>query len=322
MASTALTHDTALAFHRRSHVFLRRADFLHGDGIQFGASRGAKTLRIANIPRSVPLSARAEVLVSLKAIVRHVPDSFIKSLAMDPKPIDVAKARKQHAAYVDVLRGLVSEIVELPADERYPDCPFVEDTAIVVGKQALITRPGAATRRGEECATREALLALGIATTEVEAPACIDGGDVLHVNNHLFVGLTSRTNEAGVAAVQAAFPDMQVVAVKMGEGGLHLKSVVSHLGGSLLAVEDSPSGHATFDALKKHISSFQPLVVPDLGAANTLYIQGSLLYPSAYSEVTNKIYDEGVPDRRHPLDMSEFHKADGGLTCLSIIIES
>lgn len=257
------------------------------------------------------------------AIVRGVPDSFDSSLCME-KPsdaINVEKAREQHAAYVSILKGLVQEVVEISSDERFPDCPFIEDTAVVIGSRALITRPGAAERQGEEEAVKKVMHSLDFHVTTVQAPATIDGGDVLHYGGHLFVGLGSRTNKAGMLALQSAFPDIPVVGVPMtSRTSLHLKSVISWAGGSILPVESTKGSREIFNLVQKHVPSAESFEVDENGAALCLFIGGQVLYPSAYTASSFK-YQERFSNGSIPVDLSEFHKADGGMTCLSIIVE-
>lgn len=256
------------------------------------------------------------------ALVRGVPDSFAECLTLEEKlsPIDVSKARLQHAAYVEALKGLVGNVVELPADDTCPDCPFVEDTAVVIRDRAFITRPGAPERRGEVPAVAQALRGLGLQTTEATSPARIDGGDVLHLDDHIFVGLSSRTDEAGVAALAAAFPECTTHAVPLPSGGLHLKSFISRVQRDVVAVESKEEYLAVYNMVRRHLPHFRSLEVPDAGAANTCLVGDTLLFPSAYSEQSVSTYDSACRPCI-PLDMSEFHKADGGLSCLSIIID-
>ncbi|GAQ89681.1 hypothetical protein KFL_005500040 [Klebsormidium nitens] len=257
------------------------------------------------------------------ALVRGVPDSFSEALTLHEKPeaIDVAKAKQQHAAYVEQLKRLVPRVVEIAPDNRYPDCCFIEDTAVVRGNSALITRPGNIARQGEVTAVREKLQELGVQTTDTEPDATIDGGDVLQTRTHIFVGLSSRTNEAGVDALRKAFPDTPVVLLPV-PSGLHLKSGLSWVGPNTLAVEDSPEVLDIFKRIKKLLGQpeLHALRIRETGAANALLVNGSLLYPRAYFRTSHNPY-EGLSVPVYPIDMSEAHKADGGLTCGSILIK-
>ncbi len=131
--------------------------------------------------------------------------SFTGSERFDP--INLELARKQHLGYIDALKYCGCDVTVLPADERYPDCVFVEDPAVIVGSTALITRPGHASRFGEVERVRELLKAQGLIVVEITDPeAKIDGGDVQYTGKEILVGISERTNRAGVAAVAEAFP--------------------------------------------------------------------------------------------------------------------
>jgi dimethylargininase len=145
-------------------------------------------------------------------------------------PIDVALAREQHAAYEACLASLGCEIRRIPADDRYPDAVFIEDTAIVLDELAVITRPGAESRRGELDAVA-AVLGEYRKVVRIEAPATIDGGDVLHLDDVLYVGRTLRTTDDGIAQLRELIAPYgyRVVGVEV-NGCLHLKSAVTRVG--------------------------------------------------------------------------------------------
>ena len=141
-------------------------------------------------------------------------------------PIDVAHAREQHAAYESALASLGCEIRRIPADDRYPDAVFIEDTAIVLDELAVITRPGAESRRDELDAVA-AVLGEYRTLVRIEAPATIDGGDVLQLDDVLYVGRTLRTTDAGIAQLRELIAPYgyRVVGVNV-DGCLHLKSEI------------------------------------------------------------------------------------------------
>ncbi|KAG0612001.1 hypothetical protein M758_7G182600 [Ceratodon purpureus] len=307
-----------------------------------------------------PDAAEGTKMVSRIAIVRGVPDSFCDALSMTPppQPVDLERARLQHAVYVDVLKDLVQEVIELPADNKYPDCPFIEDTAVVIGNRALITHPGAASRQGEEEAIREALKQLRIHISEVEPPGLIDGGDVLYASGMLFAGNSSRTNVAGIESLQKAFPDVRVHTIRVGEG-LHLKSgttirphvvvfldtyptvvsfsfsifvmcsrvlfsAISSISPKILAVEDSPAAIAMFDEIQQKTDGhFKMVKTLGPGAANTVLVGDAVICSATLGLGSLKLEAHYKQHARHviPVDISEFHKVDGGLTCLSLLIE-
>lgn len=218
---------------------------------------------------------------------------------------------RQHDAYVDALRGAGLTVITLPPENDFPDAHFVEDTAVVVPEVAVITNPGAPARRGEE-RTVAPTLGRYKRLARIEGPGTLDGGDVLLVDRHFFVGLSERTNEEGArqfAEVMGAY-GYTVDAVPVGRG-LHFKSGVNHVGGRTLLVTP---GFADLPAL----AGYEALVTPEGEdyAANTLYVNGTLLTPAGFPGVRRLLDGLGLPVVE--LDMSETRKMDGGLTCLSL----
>jgi dimethylargininase len=250
------------------------------------------------------------------AIVRGVPDTFDRALAIDPpaEPIDVARARVQHAGYVAALRGLGVEIVELAADAALPDCCFVEDTAVIAGGVALITRPGAPSRRAETAAVR-AVIAGRMPVAETAEPATLDGGDCLLSGRRLYIGLSSRTNPAGIARAREVFgpAGIEVIAVAM-PPALHLKSVCSPLGDDAVLVAQGMLPPGTFAARVLEVPADEAV------AANAVCVGAAALIAAGCPATAALVAAAGFTP--HPLDTSELRKADGALTCLSIIVAS
>jgi hypothetical protein len=153
-----------------------------------------------------------------RAMVRQLAPTFAAdALRMSPSivPIDQQRALQQHAKYVEALRNIGLDVVEIPAADGCPDSVFIEDTAVVIGRTALITRPGHESRRPETAGPAEALARLGYNLVEMAAPARLDGGDVLFTGRELFVGLSHRTNRQGAVALAAAFPGVAVTPVPL-----------------------------------------------------------------------------------------------------------
>jgi len=218
---------------------------------------------------------------------------------------------KQHQAYLHALAQLGLEIILLDEEPDFPDAYFVEDTAIITPKVAVITRPGAPSRRGEE-QTIEPVLRQYRPIVRIEEPGTLDGGDVLMVENHFFIGSSLRTNLAGAAQLAEALNtyghSAEVVPV---DAGLHLKSSVNYLGEDTLlvteAVADFP-GFARYRRIKVH---------PDEEyAANTLRVNEGLLTPKGYPRTLDQLARLGV--KVIELEVSEVRKMDGGLTCMSL----
>lgn len=218
---------------------------------------------------------------------------------------------KQHGAYVETLRSFGLEVIVLEALQDYPDAHFVEDTAVVTPDVAVIANPGAASRKGEEDTIAQ-VLARYHKIVRIQAPGTLDGGDVLMVGPHFFIGLSERTNKEGaeqlgriLEACGNTWTTVPVVA------GLHFKSSVNYVGkNTLLVTED----FADFDALR----SYNKIIVDrdEAYACNTLLINDRLITPRGFPTTRKKLGRLGLEIVE--LDMSEARKMDGGLTCLSI----
>ena len=230
------------------------------------------------------------------------------------QPIDLDRARAQHGEYEQCLRALGCAIHRLPAALDLPDSVFVEDCAVVLDEMAVLARPGAASRRPETAAVEDALRAfrpLG----RIEPPGTLDGGDVLRVGRTLLVGVSSRTNPAAIAQLRhlvGAF-GYSVAGVEV-RGCLHLKSAVAEVAADTLLVnrawipEDPVRG---FDCIE--IDPGEPF------AANALRIGEDLVYASAFPRTRERLESCGI--RVHVVDVSELAKAEGAVTCCSLIVE-
>jgi dimethylargininase len=229
-------------------------------------------------------------------------------------PIDVVRAREQHAAYESALASLGCEIRRIPADHRYPDAVFIEDTAIVLDELAVITRPGAETRRGEVDAVA-AVLADYRTLVRIEAPATIDGGDVLQLDDVLYVGRTLRTNDGGIAQLRelVAPYGYRVIAVSV-DGCLHLKSAVTRVGADALLMNPRWVSAAIFDGWRIiEVDDMEP------AAANALRIGERIIYPEELPRTLRKLEAEGVHVIAVPA--GELAKAEGGVTCCSLVVK-
>ncbi len=251
------------------------------------------------------------------AIVRDVPDSYSRCLLRaSPRPeIDVRLARSQHSAYVEQLDMYGVEVVRLPADERFPDSPFVEDTFVILRDVALACRLAEPTRQGEvEGVVAE--VAKYRKVEHVEAPAVLEGGDVLAIGETLFVGVGGRTNEAGAAALEkaAAREGKKVVRVPLTGGALHLKSVVNAVRPGLLA-----GAKGCFDPKLFAGHEFVWVDEKERAGANLLPILAAVYVTHAAPRLEDALRHRGVSTIQ--FEISEFEKGDGGLTCLSLRID-
>lgn len=248
------------------------------------------------------------------AVMRGVPPTLARCEMSfrEREPIDLDRAIAQHAAYAALLRSLGLEVVELPADPAFPDCCFVEDVAIVLDEVALLTRPGAPSRRGEVPAV-EAALARYRRIETTPAPATLEGGDVLRVGHTLFVGHSARTNQAGIAQLTAVAEPLgyRVVTVAV-TGCLHLKSAVTALDHERLLVNRAWLDTAALQGLE-----LVDVAPEEPGAANVLRVAGLVIAHPGFPRTLERIAALGYALR--PLDVSEFLKAEAALTCKSLL---
>jgi dimethylargininase len=245
------------------------------------------------------------------AIVRKPGRNFSEGITTSNlgKP-DFEKALEQHSAYCDALTGCGLELIVLEADERYPDGCFVEDTAIVTGEVAAITRPGAESRLGEEAEISKTLSEFRKIET-IKFPGTLDGGDILRVENHFFIGISGRTNRDGARQLSAILSKYGYTASETEvESGLHLKSGIAYLGkGNFISVEGFSK-----------IAGSSGIIISDPEesySANCLAVNDFLVIPKGFPKSKKKIIELGY--NIIELDMSEFRKMDGGLTCLSLL---
>lgn len=249
----------------------------------------------------------------VRALTRAIPDSFTRALsaAVPAQAIDVALARAQHAAYEAALVACGATVDQLAADEACPDCVFVEDTAVIVGDTALITQPGAPTRRAETAAIARAL-ERGLRVERMTGEATLDGGDCMRVGDTIYVGRSARTNAAGIARLAEVFAHLRVVAVAMPPHVLHLKCVCSPLGGDRILLADDAIPPSTFAA--------EILRVParETYAANAVAIGDHVIVADGFPRTHEVLARAGLT--LHPVPTSEVRKADGSLTCQSLLL--
>ncbi len=228
------------------------------------------------------------------------------------QPIDIQRAEVEHRQYVAALKDLGCRVHELPAEPDLPDSVFVEDTAVIVGDAVVITRPGAESRRPEVESIR-AFLSNHLEILRMEPPATLDGGDVLRVGRTLHVGASGRTNAAGIAQLRAlAAPHGYDVVPVVVTGCLHLKSAVTEVAdGVLLANRKHIDVHAFAQGEWVDVDVREP------DAANGLRVGNAVLFPAAYPRTAERLQRLGVVVRT--VDVSELAKAEGAVTCCSLI---
>jgi dimethylargininase len=225
---------------------------------------------------------------------------------------DFDLALEQHQAYVTALEQCGLRVKVLQAEEAYPDSVFIEDTALITTRCAIMTYPGADSRRGEATTVAAALLEYFSGLQSIEAPGTLDAGDVMMVEDHYYVGLSSRTNHDGADQLIAMLNQHGLSGSKVHVAdGLHLKSSISYL-------EDNKVLITSDFMLESQFSSFQQIQVPEeeAYAANAVWVNGRVLVASGYPHISDTIQQAGL--NVIELDMSEFQKMDGGLSCLSL----
>ncbi len=252
-----------------------------------------------------------------KAIVRLPGENFSQGLTMSAAPSgpDFRKALEQHAAYRRALAACGVEVIVMSADDRYPDGTFVEDTFVIAERVAIATRPGAKTRRGEVESVAQAVSGLRLRVERIEAPGTVDGGDICQVDDHFLIGLSGRTNEAGAAQLAAILARYQYTSstldIRRHPSLLHLKSGIAYLGERrfLTAPGFPPTeGLAHCDRIE--------VAADEIYAANAVRVNAEVFIAAGFAALAGTLDKLGY--RLRPLDMSEFAKMDGGLSCLSL----
>ncbi|MGH8632448.1 MAG: dimethylarginine dimethylaminohydrolase family protein [Burkholderiales bacterium] len=230
-------------------------------------------------------------------------------------PIDVRRAAQQHQSYEECLRGLGCDVRSLPEEPELPDSVFVEDAAVVLDEVAVTTRPGAESRRAE---TDSIARALGPhrQLLRIETPGTLDGGDALLFGRTLYVGKTSRSNSEGIAQLAKLVGPhgYNVVAVEV-KGCLHLKSAVTQVGENTLLINPQMVDRATFGAVE-----FVEVDPAEPHAGNALLLDEVVVYPAAHEKTRRRLQERGI--RVAAVDVSEMLKAEGGVTCCSLVFNA
>jgi dimethylargininase len=227
--------------------------------------------------------------------------------------IDVERARAQHRAYEEALIDAGYLVERLDTSPQMPDSVFVEDIAIVFDEVAIITRPGAESRRQETPAVAGALAAYRPLHV-IQPPGTVDGGDVLVVGRRVFIGRSSRTNDAAVGQMrQVLEPFGYTVSGTVVRSCLHLKSAVTALSDDVLLVNREWIDPAAFEGF-----AFVEVDPAEPWAANALRLDDRIVFSSAFPRTAERIASRGL--RLHTVDASEVAKAEGAVTCCSLIV--
>lgn len=251
------------------------------------------------------------------AITREVSPNldYCELTHKNPEAIEIPLARAQHHEYEKALAELGCQIHHLPALPDMPDSVFVEDTCLVLDEIAIITRPGAPSRRPETASVEQAMRAWRSLHTITE-PGTLDGGDILCLGKELYVGVSARTNEAGIAQLWRHVGPLgyRVTPVRI-DKCLHLKSAVTQVAEHTLLINPDWVDPTVFgDVRSIPIDPTEPF------AANALLVNHSIIYSNAFPCTRKRLEEAGLVIR--PVNMSELAKAEGGVTCCSLIFNS
>jgi dimethylargininase len=227
----------------------------------------------------------------------------------------VEKALDQHSRYCGVLRACGLTVDVLAAASEYPDSTFVEDTAILAARVAIVMRPGAQTRLAEIELIKDSILKYRSEVMQIVAPGSMDGGDVCQADEHFFIGLSARTNEEGArqlgTILHAHGYTSSTVDIRGQSRLLHLKSGIAYLGNGRLIVAPELSALSVFQAYE-----LIEVASTEIYAANCIRINDRVLIPSGYPKIAAVLESLGYTSVA--IDVSEFRKMDGGLSCLSL----
>jgi dimethylargininase len=250
------------------------------------------------------------------AIVRIPSRNFADGLTtVDLGVPQYDKVLVQHSRYCDALRSCGLAITTLEVNIRHPDSTFVEDTAVLTPNGAILTHPGASSRVGEVAAIREAIAGFFPSLLQIEAPGRLDGGDICDAEDHFFLGVSHRTNEEGARQLAVHLAGIgytsSIIDIRGMTTILHLKSGISYVGNNTLVVMEEMAGNQLF-------RDYRLIQVPadESYSANCVRVNDRVLIAAGYPRLNDQLVDAGF----HPiaLDMSEFRKMDGGLSCLSL----
>jgi dimethylargininase len=251
-----------------------------------------------------------------QAIVRQPSKNFAEGLTtFQGPPPNYETVLEQHEAYCAALERCGLKLTRLEADQAHPDSTFVEDVAVLTRDAAVLTRPGAKTRAGEVEAIREPLKKFFQSIHEITAPGTLDGGDICEAGNHFFIGISRRTNESGAQQLAAFLAQSgyssSLVDVRAMTSILHLKSGIACIEKRQLVVMEEMAERPEFrgyDLIR---------VAPDeTYAANSVRVNEYVLIPAGFPKLAAELTQRGF--QLLPLDVSEFRKMDGGLSCLSL----
>lgn len=249
------------------------------------------------------------------AITRRVSPRFneCEITHINRTPIDIEIAKSQHHEYILALKELGCRVVELPEEASLPDSVFVEDAAFILPEAAVITRPGADSRKPETESIAKAL-APYLPIVRVTEPATVDGGDVLVLGKEIYIGMSTRSNPAAVGQIQDLLGQSgyKVTAVHLNDC-LHLKTAVTKIDDTTILIDKNLVDPSQFKAYEWiEIDASEPF------AANCLPVNGTIIYPDSFPRTRKILETRGYNIR--PVTVDELAKAEGAVTCCSLLV--
>ncbi len=246
-------------------------------------------------------------------IVKTPGDSYIKGLTTSNLGTPtLTKAIEQHTSYIEALKTCGVKITILQGNNDFPDSTFVEDTAVLTSDFAVITNPGAETRNGEIIEMEPVIKKFYDKIYRIEAPGTLDGGDILQIEDHFYIGISARTNYEGAVQLKQILESetFKATIVELKEF-FHLKTGITYLGEGTIVVAGEFVDHPDFNSYKK-------IVVPpeEEYAANCIRVNDYVIIPAGFPQTKQKIEKAGY--KTIEVDTTEFRKLDGGLSCLSL----
>jgi dimethylargininase len=255
-----------------------------------------------------------------RAIVRVPARTFAAGLSSAGAGApDLERALAQHALYVEALRDCGLEVTTLEPDDAYPDSTFVEDTAVMTERGAIVMRPGAASREGEATSMRMCLRNFYPELPAIEAPGSVDGGDICEADGHFLIGVSARTNEHGARQLARHLHrwgySSSIIDIRDNPALLHLKSGIAYLGDGLWVAQGNIEGELRSQT-GIEVRDLITVTAEEAYAANCVRVNSAVLVAVGYPLASAAIEARGC--RVVPLEVSEFRKMDGGLSCLSL----
>lgn len=251
-----------------------------------------------------------------RAIVRPPGSNFADGLTTAEFGVpNIELAQRQHEIYCGALENCGLELTRLAADSNHPDSTFVEDTAVLTSRSAILTRPGALSRLGEIAEIANAVRKFYGIVHEIRSPGTLDGGDICEAGSHFLVGISRRTNEEGARQLASLLAvdgfTSSTVDIRDNNSILHLKSGIAYLDRNNLVVMEELAG-------RKELSSYNQIIVSsdESYACNCVLVNDRVLIPAGFPLLQAELEHCGYKPLE--LDVSEFRKMDGGLSCLSL----